>query len=75
MAKYAINYSGLRLKPSYDSLVQTIADQPEIIFPNRMARIAHDSPYMTALQGLNNAEMADADEKRKEEEVKKTAVR
>ena len=75
MAKYAVNYSGLRLKPSYDSLVQTIANQPMIIYPNRMASIVRDSPYMTALQDLNNAEMADEDEKRKEEEVKKTAVR
>ena len=75
MAKYAVNYSGLRLKRSYDSLVQTIANQPMIIYPNRMASIVRDSPYMTALQDLNNAEMADEDEKRKEEEVKKTAVR
>ena len=75
MATYAINYSGLRVKPSYESLVQTIANQPMIRYPNRMASLVRDSPYMTALQDLNQGEMAEEDEKRKEEEVKKTAVR
>ena len=53
MAKYAINYNGLRLKPSYDSLVHTIADQPMIIYPNRQAMQLRDSPYMTQL--MNSA--------------------
>ena len=73
MAKYAINYSGLRLKPSYESLVHTIVDQPRLAYPNRQAMQLRDSPYMTQL--MNSTEMQDQQMKIQQEQVKQLAVR
>ena len=72
MAKYAINYNGLRLKPSYDSLVHTIADQPMIIYPNRQAMQLRDSPYMTQL--MNSADIKEQQARIQMEQVKQAAV-
>ena len=72
MAKYAINYNGLKLKPSYDSLVHTIADQPRIIYPNRQAMQLRDSPYMTQL--MNSAGIQEQQARLQMEQVKKAAV-
>ena len=72
MAKYAINYNGLRLKPSYDSLVHTIADQPRIIYPNRQAMQLRDSPYMTQL--MNSADIKEQQARIQMEQVKQAAV-
>ena len=72
MAKYAINYSGLRLKPSYDSLVHTIADQPMIVYPNRQAMQLRDSPYMTQL--MNSTAVLDQQQKIQQEKLRQMAV-
>ena len=72
MAKYAVNFNGLRLKPSYDSLVYTIADQPRMAYPNRQATQLRNSPYMTQL--MNSAGMEEQQAKIREEQLKKAAA-
>ena len=70
MAMYAINYTGLRTKPAYDSLLGEIANQPVIRFPDRRATQLRNSPYLTQLDGVNQAAIAEQQARTRNEELK-----
>ena len=40
MAKFAINPTGLKAKPTYESQIEYIANQPTIAYPDRGATFA-----------------------------------
>ena len=44
MATFAINPTGLRIKPTYESQVNYIANQPRFAYPDRNATMAARSP-------------------------------
>ena len=74
MARYAINYTGLRQKPTYDSLLGEIANQPVIRFPDRRATQLRNSPYLTQLDGVNQAAIAEQQARTRNEELKRQSL-
>ena len=71
---YAINYTGLRPKPTYDSLLGEIANQPVIRFPDRRATQLRNSPYLTQLDGVNQAAIAEQQARTRNEELKSQSL-
>ena len=59
MATFAINPTGLRIKPTYESQVNYIANQPRIAYPDRTATMAARSQKMAQLFNENAAQMAE----------------
>ena len=59
MATFAINPTGLRRKPTYESQVNYIANQPRIAYPDRRATMAARSQKMAQLFNENAAQMAE----------------
>ena len=58
MATFAINPTGLRVRPTYESLTNYIVNQPMISFPDRRATMIARSQKMSQLFNENAAEMA-----------------
>ena len=73
-ATYAINFSGLRPRPTYDSLLRDIAYQPMIRYPDRRATQLRNSPYLTQLDGVNQAEIAAQQARMQNEQLKKAII-
>ena len=47
-----INFDGLRRKPTYEELIEHIAnDKERIRYPDRRATFTRNHPYMTQLDG------------------------
>ena len=59
MATFAINPTGLRIKPTYESQVNYIANQPRIAYPDRNATMVARSQKMAQLFNENAAQMAE----------------
>ena len=59
MATFAINPTGLRRKPTYESQVNYIANQPRIAYPDRNATMVARSQKMAQLFNENAAQMAE----------------
>ena len=59
MAKYAINPTGLRVKPTYESQLNYIANQPTIAYPDRGATFAARSIKMNQLFNESASQMAE----------------
>ena len=59
MALFAINPTGLKVKPTYDSQIGVIANQPRIAYPDRSATFMARSQKMGQLFNENAAQMAD----------------
>ena len=50
---YAVKTAGLHAKPTYTQVIQYIQKDPEkSSFPDRRAKIARNSPYLTQNDGL-----------------------
>ena len=49
MARFGINPTGLKPQPTYESLVQVIANQPMIAYPDRFATMTARSIKMNQL--------------------------
>ena len=58
MAAFAINPTGLKVKPTYESMTNYIANQPMIAYPDRRATMVARSQKMALLFNENAAEMA-----------------
>ena len=58
MATFAINPTGLRVRPTYESLTNYIVNQPMIAYPERRATMIARSQKMSQLFNENAAEMA-----------------
>ena len=58
MAAFAINPTGLKVKPTYESMTNYIANQPMIAYPDRRATMMARSQKMAMLFNENAAEMA-----------------
>ena len=58
MATFAINPTGLKVKPTYESMTNYIANQPMIRYPDRRATMVARSQKMALLFNENAAEMA-----------------
>ena len=59
MAMSAVNPTGLRVKPTYESQVNYIANQPRIAYPDRNATMLARSLKMGQLFQENAAQMAE----------------
>ena len=59
MAKFAINPTGLKVKPTYESQIEYIANQPTIAYPDRGATFAARSMKANQLFEQNAAQMAE----------------
>ena len=59
MATFAINPTGLKIKPTYESQVNYIANQPRIAYPDRTATMIARSQKMAQLFNENAAQMAE----------------
>ena len=59
MATFAINPTGLKVKPTYESQVGYIANQPRIVYPDRRATMLARSQQMATLFNENAAQMAE----------------
>ena len=59
MAKYAINPIGLKTKPTYESQLNYIANQPTIAYPDRGATFAARSIKMNQLFNESASQMAE----------------
>jgi hypothetical protein len=59
MARFGINPTRLRPKPTYESLVQVIANQPMIAYPDRNATMTARSIKMNQLFNENAAQLAE----------------
>ena len=59
MAKFAINPTGLKIKPTYESQIEYIANQPTIAYPDRGATFAARSMKANQLFEQNAAQMAE----------------
>ena len=70
MAMCAMNYMGLRPEPTYDSLLSEIANQTIIRYPDRRATQLRNSPYLTQLDGVNQAAIAEQQARTRNEELK-----
>ena len=66
MAKYAINPTGLRLKPTYESQLGVIANQPMIAYPDRSATMMARSQKMSQLFNENAAQMAEHQQRKQQ---------
>ena len=69
MATFAINPTGLKVKPTYESQVGYIASQPRIAYPDRRATMMARSQKMGQLFNENAAQMAEQQEKLQEEKA------
>ena len=70
-ATYAITFTGLKPRPTYDSLLGELANQPIIRYPDRRATQLRNSPYLTQLDGVNQAEIVQQQARMQNEELKK----
>ena len=59
MALFAIHPTGLKVKPTYDSQIGVIANQPRIGYPDRSATFMARSQKLGQLLNENAAQMAD----------------
>ena len=53
MAAFAINPTGLKVKPTYESMTNYIANQPMIAYPDRRATMVARSQKMALLFNEN----------------------
>ena len=74
MATYAVNFTGLTKRPTYDSLLGDIANQPMIRYPDRRATQLRNSPYLTQLDGVNQAEIANQQARMQNEQLKQAII-
>ena len=59
MAKFAINPTGLKPKPTYESQIQYIANQPTIAYPDRSATFAARSMKANQLFNEHASQLAE----------------
>ena len=74
MATYAVNFTGLTKRPTYDSLLGDIANQPMIRYPDRRATQLRSSPFLTQLDGVNQAEIANQQARMQNEQLKQAII-
>ena len=59
MAKFAINPTGLKVKPTYESQIEYIANQPTIAYPDRSATFAARSLKANQLFNEHASQLAE----------------
>ena len=69
MATFAINPTGLRVKPTYESMVGVIANQPRIAYPDRGATMLARSLKMNQLFNESAAQMAEQQAKAQQQKM------
>ena len=75
MATFAINPTGLRVRPTYESLTNYIANQPMIAYPDRRATMIARSQKMAQLFNENAAEMAQQQAKAQQNQMMEKMTR
>ncbi len=81
MAKFSVNYNGLRKRETYDEIVDYLRGKQEMIkYPDRFAKRIREHPYLTQLDGEGLLEMEEQQEnewreKEKEHRVKEVSSR
>ena len=70
-ATYANNFRGLKPRPTYNSLLGELANQPILRYPDRRATQLRNSPYLTQLDGVNQAAIAEQQSRMQNENLKK----
>ena len=56
---YQINYKGLKKRDTYDEIVEIIAKDYKISYPNRVATQMSNSPYMKQIDGETLLDLQD----------------
>ena len=74
MAAFAINPTGLKVKPTYESMTNYIANQPMIRYPDRTATRIARSQKMALLFNENAAEMAQQQARAQQNQMMQTMV-
>ena len=74
MATYAVIFTGLTKRPTYDSLLGDIANQPMIRYPDRRATQLRNSPFLAQLDGVNLAEIANQQARMQNEQLKQAII-
>ena len=74
MATFAINPTGLKVKPTYESMTNYIANQPMIAYPDRTATRIARSQKMALLFNENAAEMAQQQAKAQQNQMMQQMV-
>ena len=74
MATFAINPTGLKVKPTYESMTNYIANQPMIRYPDRTATRIARSQKMALLFNENAAEMAQQQAKAQQNQMMQQMV-
>lgn len=76
MAKYALNYSGLRKRETYDEIIDYIRNKQDVIrYPDRFAKRIREHPYLTQLDGEGLEEMQEQQGEAMKEQEKEHRVR
>ena len=73
-ATFAINPTGLRVKPTYESQINYIANQPTIAYPDRRATMMARSLKMGQLFNENAAEMAEQQARAQQNQMMESMV-
>ena len=76
MVASQINYTGLRKRPTFEAIVDYIANKQETTpYPNRMAKQLRNHPYLTQLDDYGMMEMEMQQERANEEQYKEQTIR
>jgi hypothetical protein len=71
-----INYTGLRKRPTFEAIVDYLANgQEKTKFPNRLAKIIRNHPYLTQLDHIGMWEMEEQQENAWKEKEKEHRVK
>lgn len=76
MAKFAMNYNGLRKRETYDEIIDYLQGKQEMIrYPDRFAKRIREHPYLTQLDGEGLAEIEEQQQNEWKEKEKEQRVR
>lgn len=76
MAKFNVNYNGLRKRETYDEIIDYLRGKQEVIkYPDRFAKRIREHPYLTQLDGEGLADMEEQQSEAMKEEVREHRVR
>ncbi len=74
--KQVFKYNGLRLRPTFDELVNYVEHDQDIIkYPDRIARLMREHPYLTQLDSEGMFEIQDQQDAAMKDQLKDMCVR